>query len=370
MKFLHTVQLYHPVIGGSEEVVKQLSERLVRRGHEVTVATRKHQSRTSKNLNGVHIEEFDIKGNAVSGMKGEISRFQRFIQEGTFDAMLNYAAQIWSTDLVFPLLKDLPYKKVLVPCGYPALSSQRFATYYAQLPTFLRQYDAIVYLSSNYRDKNFGDQHHLTNGLVIPNGASEDEFTNLPAGFRKKYGIRTKHLLLTVANHYTAKGHNFVIDAWKKLGRSDTSLVIIGEPHSSFPYLGSCWPKCYIQGKLHPNIHMLTGVPRQDVISAYAEADAFVFGSEIECSPLVIFESMAAGLPFVTTNCGSVQDLAAFGHIVDSPTAMATILASLLNNASQKLHEGQKAKQAWREHYTWERITDQYEQLYVRLAAK
>src|SRR5262249_25311677 len=39
LRIVHTVQMYHPHVGGSEEVVKQLSERLAARGHSVTVAT-------------------------------------------------------------------------------------------------------------------------------------------------------------------------------------------------------------------------------------------------------------------------------------------------------------------------------------------
>ena len=35
MKILHTVEFYHPSIGGMQEVVKQLSERLVLLGHEL-----------------------------------------------------------------------------------------------------------------------------------------------------------------------------------------------------------------------------------------------------------------------------------------------------------------------------------------------
>ena len=46
MKILHTVELYHPSQGGMQEVVKQISERLVKLGHEVTVATTKLQLST------------------------------------------------------------------------------------------------------------------------------------------------------------------------------------------------------------------------------------------------------------------------------------------------------------------------------------
>ncbi|MBI5471065.1 MAG: alpha-L-glycero-D-manno-heptose alpha-1,3-glucosyltransferase, partial [Ignavibacteriae bacterium] len=52
MKILHTVQRYAPDTGGSEEVVKQLSEYLVSFGHEVTVATGKSARRNFSVLNG------------------------------------------------------------------------------------------------------------------------------------------------------------------------------------------------------------------------------------------------------------------------------------------------------------------------------
>ena len=55
MKILHTVEFYHPSIGGMQEVVKQLSERLVLLGHDVTVATTKMSERKESCINGVKI---------------------------------------------------------------------------------------------------------------------------------------------------------------------------------------------------------------------------------------------------------------------------------------------------------------------------
>lgn len=36
MKILHTVEFYEPSVGGAQEVIKQISLQLVKRGHEVT----------------------------------------------------------------------------------------------------------------------------------------------------------------------------------------------------------------------------------------------------------------------------------------------------------------------------------------------
>jgi len=50
--------------------VRQISERLVLLGHDVTVATTRMTNRNFSVLNGVKIEEFDISGNIVSGFSG------------------------------------------------------------------------------------------------------------------------------------------------------------------------------------------------------------------------------------------------------------------------------------------------------------
>lgn len=45
MKIFHCVESYYPAVGGMQEVVKQLSERLACLGHDVTVVTRFHPDR-------------------------------------------------------------------------------------------------------------------------------------------------------------------------------------------------------------------------------------------------------------------------------------------------------------------------------------
>ena len=60
MRILFCCEFYAPSVGGVQEVVKQIAERLVIRGHEVTVATRKLPSREFDELNGVKIVGFDV----------------------------------------------------------------------------------------------------------------------------------------------------------------------------------------------------------------------------------------------------------------------------------------------------------------------
>ena len=72
MRILLCCELYSPSVGGVQQVIQQLAERLVVRGHEVTIATTKLPTRLFSELNGVTIREFKISGNLVRGMEGTV----------------------------------------------------------------------------------------------------------------------------------------------------------------------------------------------------------------------------------------------------------------------------------------------------------
>ena len=111
MKILHTVESYLPARHGMQEVVSQLSERLAAMGHEVTIATSYDEKREVEIINGVTIASFKIKGNEVSGIKGETGIYQDFLQSQNFDIITNFAAQQWATDLALPNLQKIKAKK-------------------------------------------------------------------------------------------------------------------------------------------------------------------------------------------------------------------------------------------------------------------
>lgn len=83
MNILHTVELYDPSKGGSQEVVKQLSEHMVKAGHKVTVVTTKLPERKGKVINGVKIVEFDVRGNILTGYNGETEEYKNFLTAAT-----------------------------------------------------------------------------------------------------------------------------------------------------------------------------------------------------------------------------------------------------------------------------------------------
>lgn len=376
MRILHTVEFYEPRRGGAEEVVKQLSERLVALGHEVVVATT-YDARRPGYIGGVKIEQFRIAGNAAMGIRGsqaEIRRYHELLGSG-FDIVMNYAAQSWTTDLALQSLYTISAKKVLVPCGYSGLHNPRYREYFAMLPEKLKAYDALIYMGKEYQDIIWGREHGLRDREVyIPNGAAAEEFLGSDTyGFKKRFGISTPYMALCVSNHYRAKGHAFVIEAFRRMRRSDTTLVIIGAPFVATGLLRK-WAhflldycSCFVAALMHRRIMLVSTNDRRAVVSAYRSADVFLFGSEVECAPLVMYESFASKTPFITRPVGNVQDHATDLKIVTTSEEMARVANAILDDAQTKEAIADRAHATWEKSHQWSSIAQAYNDLYERL---
>jgi glycosyltransferase involved in cell wall biosynthesis len=388
MKILHTVEFYWPSLGGAQEVVRQISERLALRGHDVTVATRKLPQRTSTTINGVHVEEFSISGNETYGYQGETDRYTKFLTAGDFDLMMNYAAQQWATDLVYRVLDRIPYRKVLAPCGFSGLYNSRYTAYFRRMPAVMRQYDHLIFHSDITRDAEFARKSGITDYSLIPNGAAAEEFDDPVSDFRERYGIlKDRPMLLTVGSHTGAKGHSLAIEAFRRAKIGPATLVIIG--NTLVGGIG-CLRRCRVQASfvrlasLGSKEVVLLDPPRTDVVAAYHAADLFLFGSNIECSPIVLFEAMASRTPFVSSAVGNAEEIAnwgggglilptyrrADGDVRVRASDMARALEDLLSNAPKRKALSEAGYQAWKQRFTWEGIAGQYERIYQRLAAE
>lgn len=420
MKILHTVEYYLPSVGGAQEVVRQISERLVQHGHQVTVATTVHPARVDEFINGVRVIGFNISGNAVRGFSGEVERFQQFLVDGDFDIMMNYAAQQWAMDLVFPVLDRIPYRKVMIPCGFSGLYDPAYHDYFSKMPAVMSRYDHLIFHAEDYRDTNFARQHDIEHFTIIPNGASEIEFGGVDQTFRERYGIpEDVPMLLTIGSHTAAKGHRLCIDAFDRLDIDRSVLVIIGNiPDGHIQrrvfaqalftqarrmkagtflkmvvraILGGTAPGCLPDDRLRSRWINLRGLgrkrlllldlPRRDVVAAYQAADLFIFGSNVEYSPLVLYEAVASQTPFVSLACGNAAEIASWtgggviaptiqkehGYVDGDPDVFAEVILDLLQDRGRRNSLAEVGYQTWRDHFTWVTITDRYHKLYLSL---
>jgi glycosyltransferase involved in cell wall biosynthesis len=370
-----------------QEVVKQISQKLVRIGHDVTVATTYLPERKETNVNGVKIVEFDVHGGLVRGIVGEVERYQHFLTSSDFDIITHFAAQQWATDAALPILNKIKSKKVFVPTGFSYFYKPEFRRYYQRMKTWMNNFDMNIFLSNDYRDINFAHRCKVKKIMVIPNGADDDEF--LPQtriDIRKRLEVPHNHLLiLHVGTHTGKKGHAEALEIFSKANIPNSTFLMVA---NSFP--GRCQLKCRAKEILYNRnpIRLLdrkrvivTILPREETIAAYKEADVFLFPSNIECSPLVLFECMASKTPFLTTDVGNTKEIISWSKSgVLLPTIKdnlgfskaeinksAQILEKILANHQLRATMAKSGYKAWLENFTWTKIAKRYEELYLSL---
>jgi glycosyltransferase involved in cell wall biosynthesis len=421
LKILICCEFFYPSIGGVQEVIKQIARRLAANGHEVTIATTKIPARTLDNFEKIKIESFSISGNLANGISGEIDRYRSYVKQGNFDVLFIYAAQQWAFDSLIDILDEVKAKKVFVPCGFSGLYDHNYIDYFARLPAVLNKFDSLIFHSKNYRDYVFAKEHSLGNLFFIPNGADNVEFEIPTKGFRLNNNIADDEtLLMTVGSINGAKGHLEVAEALSLLNYDEPiTLILNGSQmprHNSslmfklngfdmaslkrliksglFAYI-SRWRgrKSYFEkldlfikevnrGKYGKNKRiLLTDLPRDQLISCYFESDLFVFASNIEYSPLVLFEAAAAGLPFLSVSVGNVPEIAEWtkgGVVCPSKTnnngytsvnvaVLSKQIELLLNNKDEMYRLGKNGRTAWKEKFNWDIISSQYEAIFFSL---
>ncbi|NDC36600.1 MAG: hypothetical protein EBZ48_00955 [Proteobacteria bacterium] len=417
MKILHTVESYLPARHGMSEVVRQISERLVRRGHHVTVATSADSRRDSTTIEGVAIREFNVYGKSALRLWGDVESYQRFIIQYEPDVLVNFAAQQWATDLVFPLLPKIKARKVFVPTGFSALGDPMFADYFSKMGKWMNSYDACVFLSNSYRDIDFARDAGVKSIVIIPNGAAAEEFDrDKDYGFRDRLGIPNSHqLILHVAGYLSpGKGQAEAVEIFSNSSLKNATLLMI------CPEFDYARPRAYdskqilkllyglargrglrafsfpselkIRRRRNRLSNMAQGrqvlglsLSREDTVSAFLDADALLFPSKIECSPLVLFEAAASMTPFLVTDVGNSREIISWTgggqllpgmRLLDQERSVQVDIKggtrcfdTLMNNQPRRKQMAVSAKQVWSHYFTWSRIADQYETLYATLLA-
>jgi L-malate glycosyltransferase len=433
MKLLLCCESYWPHRGGVQEVMRQIAERMAARGHDVSVATRVHPDRKTDIHNGVRIHAFDVAGNLVTGIRGEADRYRKFLTAFDGDAILIKAAQQWSFDALWPVVDQIKARKVFVPCGFSSFYEPSFKDYFRQLPDILRKFDHLIFYAEHYRDIDFARANGMTHFSIIPNGASEVEFgreTRQDGRLRKELSIpATDLVLLTVGAPTSAKGHETVAEAFAQidLGGRGGTLILNGDWPSArftashfhavlqrFASLNSLqkgirlfreagirgvvdrlFPKpppkrtaatavqdgskeasasAAISGRAQKTVLRLN-LPREKVVDAFFEADLFVFASKVEYSPLVLFESAAAGTPFLTVPVGNAAEIVRCtgggwlcpadvderGYTKVSPSVLAREMEKGIRAPDYLRKLGAEGRQAWLDRFTWAKIAKSYE---------
>ncbi|MBS1499392.1 MAG: glycosyltransferase family 4 protein [Bacteroidetes bacterium] len=379
MRIAHCVESYLPAIGGMVEVVRQLSERMVRGGHEVTVLTSSHPDRHDHTINGVRIREFAVSGNSVRGVRGEGSSYVDALLTGDFDIVVFFAAQQWATDLALPHLPGIRGRKVLVPTGFSALNDPAWKDYFDKMPGWMAGMDLNIFHSEGYQDVRFAQAHGIRNTACIPNGAAEEEFdTPAHGNLLTSLGIRDdRTLILHVGSFTNIKGHKEAMRIFVKAATGDAVLLFVGNGVYELERLfRTHWRflPLRLRAMRSGKRILFREFDRSTTVDAMKQADLFLFPSQVECSPIVLFESMAARVPFLASEAGNAAEIALWGGggwtvpgLRDEHGRMhidvehaAKKLGTVMADRDLLLRTGRSGRDAWKAQFTWRAIADRY----------
>ena len=374
MKILHITEAYYPDSGGVSAIMRLLSEGLVEQGHDVTVATKYNPQRETKVINNVKVEGFNVSGKFNNGYQGDVESYQNFIKNFECDIVTIYSAQTWSTDLALPLLDKIDAKKIFIPCGFSSMYDPNYREYFAKMPDVLRIFDHIVYFDKYSWDYEFGQRHLINHFSVIPECADYGGIEPKGKTFREEYNITTKCFVLCVASYGRNKAQHYLLEAFLKTKSKDVTLIFIG----SKP--GDRNQKIYfnllqLMGfavkilNITRNIKLLTDIRKEMVVKAFHEADLFLLGSTFEVgTPLVIYEAMAAGLPFISNKCGSLGELYyAGGWVVNSTREMANGIDILMGDKDLRKKLAVNGKKEYDNNYTVSCYINKMKRLYTSI---
>ncbi len=193
---------------------------------------------------------------------------------------------------------------------------------------------------------------------VVPNGIDSATF----AVIAHRAQLRR---VVIVANLRPEKGHDVLVDAAPAILERfpDAMFEIVGDgperPALEWRVRGSGLTRAFT---FHGH--------EEDVAARLGDADIFVLPSRSEALPNAVLEAMSAGLPVVASAVGGLPDLIApmeTGLLVPpgDPHALATAVCTLMADRDLGVRLGRAASDAVRGRYSFERMTQAFETLYL-----
>lgn len=379
LKIAQITPRYYPSIGGVEKVVQDLSEELVKRGHNVSVLTtaRMHKNQPEFNgkreevLNGVNIYRY----RSLFGL-GHMS----FTPSAILDLLRNdydivhmhsirHPHTIW-----VPLVNYFKDYKTLLQ-GHTHFHSKTFKTFLydqfdrATFKTIYKKIDVFLTLNSDElsRFKRFGINETRLKLLYNPIKQSLFESSNTD-DFIKQNALDNKKIILFLGQAHEGKRIDLIIRALPQIKNliKDVVLIIAGPDFGNYPKLKSLAEA----HKVNKEILFLGELSEEKKEIALKSCDILALTSDYEAFGMVLAEAMACGKPVIATKTPGPLEIiknGVNGLLIekDSVQELAVAIIKLFSDDEYRRGIGSKAKQWANEKFSIIGIVDQLESHYI-----
>lgn len=375
MKILMLTWEYPPrIVGGIARVVHDLSKRLIKDGHDVTVVTyREGELPYYENDKGVEVYRVDnymiTPNNFIDWIMqlnfNLVAKASELIaKEGKFDVI---HAHDWLVANAAKTLKHA-YNIPLVSTIHATESGRNSGIHdetqrYINDTEWMLTYESTeVIVNSNFMKGHiqglFGLPFDKIN--VIPNGINLTNFNGIERDyeFRRQYALDNEKIILYMGRLVYEKGIQHLIAAMPKIldNYHDAKLIIAGkggmidELKAQVEYMGIS-NKVYFTGYLDA----------KQVQKMYKCADVAVFPSTYEPFGIVALEAMLAGVPTVVSDVGGLNEIVEHGvtgmkSYAGNSNSIADSILTLLYDHALAANVAKNAKAKVKELYNWNKI--------------
>jgi glycosyltransferase involved in cell wall biosynthesis len=355
-----------PIGGGIEKVTEEIGSRLVARGHSVLVYSSRDYGTADGMYNGMEIKTVPSV-NTKSLHKLSICYYatRDVLRNGNVDIVHVHAVGP-SVFSIFPRMKGIPTvvqthglewkrdKWGLVGKTFFKLSD--YSVIY-----FPNKATAVSKVQKKYYEDRFNREV-----LYIPNGVAPVE--KRTAKWILEQGLQPNRYILFAARLVEEKGAHFLIKAFRKIDTT-MKLVIAGDAAHMEKYkaelrdLAGNDPRILFPG-------FVTGEPMQELFS---NAYLFCLPSTLEGLPVALLDAMNYGNCCLSSDIPeNLEALEDKGYTFRNRDwqDLQRVLADLLTNPEKVEEKKAAALEHVRRNYSWDRVTDQMEELYLSLVKR
>lgn len=378
MKILMIVSHYYFMTGGTRTVMKEFSQKLIKKGHQVDILTANVNDRGEPLWEKDIIEDGESKVTKWPACKpfSKIKYLNRlfprlfnsifFLKWGIKKIIREYdLIQFFDVnDLSFPLFLFFTKKPKIFVC---ATLAERFNLYQKNsISRFILTRSCDLYFASNQNTVRIllelgVDESKVNN---IPYGVDVGKFT--PAPLKKK-----DNLILFVGAFEERKGIHILLDSLWYL-KKRIELVMAG-PIRDVKYFKKI--QRYLDGinkKGFHSIKYLRQVDDKELVDLYQKATIFVCPSIMEEFGIVIIEALACGTPVVASKIGGIPYVVKQfenGILVDNedPLELSEKINLLLNDGEMRNRMATNGREYVLEKFSSVKIADRIEDILLNI---
>jgi len=365
MKIIQVVAYYPPHIGGMENCVKEISNRLAGKGYQVEIFTsdidcKKCRQSSTDNLNIHYLRSWEFAHTAIIP-----SLFFKLLTIPKDSIIHVHVAQVMIPEIVFLIskIRKIPYIAHIHADVGPSGKLGFLLPFYKKmfLQKILNSAWKIVVPTTDYVNL-ISKKYSIPKTKIyrISNGVDLEHFRSVTT---KLYNpVR----LLSVGRLCKQKNFPLLIQSFKLFmenNRSNMELHIVGEGEEKNKIFDLIKKE-----KLEKKVTLHGALLGKDLYDIYSYSDIFILTSVYESFGLVLIEAMASGLPIVVSDIIAVKNIVKnniTGLLVKpTPEDFAGAVEKLLGNSQLRKKLIKNSLKEVKK-YDWNKIVQKFEHIYM-----